>query len=52
MLTPAHDQVWGPDSIVPPDQRDEIYIVFAEEASAVALGAFGRFFLTKASKQK
>ena len=46
MLTPAHDQVWGPDSIVPPDQRDEIYIVFAEEASAVALGAFGRFFLT------
>ena len=46
MLTPAYNQVWGPNSIVPPEQRDEIYIVFAEESSATSLGPFGRFFLT------
>ena len=46
MLTPAYDQVWGPDGIVPTEQRDEIYIVFAEENSATSLGPFGRFFLT------
>lgn len=46
MLTPAHEQVWGPNSIVSPELREEIFLVFAEVRAATTLGTFGRFFLT------